>query len=231
MPAPAADLLLLAPAPVAGTRSVLVRVGLRVSARHRPRCRCDDGVATPRCAGRRAARARRVGPADTSSAAVRHATAPRARGRSSVAIAAWRIAFDGCSSRHEGDEPFTLRRWRPKRVSGALSRHPRSPPTAAILVVNQLHLEDYLRGVVPVEIGERSPGEQAAVRGAGGGGPLVRGDAIVLPARGGRAELRLRGRASGGGPGLWRARRGAAARRRGRRRDGGAGALAHRHGW
>jgi stage II sporulation protein D len=32
-----------------------------------------------------------------------------------------------------------------------------------LLVVNRLHMEDYLRGVVPLEIGRRAPGEEAAV--------------------------------------------------------------------
>lgn len=33
-----------------------------------------------------------------------------------------------------------------------------------VLAVNHVQLEDYLRGVVPLEIGERSPGERAAVQ-------------------------------------------------------------------
>jgi stage II sporulation protein D len=33
-----------------------------------------------------------------------------------------------------------------------------------VLVLNRLYLEDYLKGVVPMEIGNRAPGEEAAVR-------------------------------------------------------------------
>ena len=33
-----------------------------------------------------------------------------------------------------------------------------------VLVINRLYLEDYLRGVVPMEIGNRAPGEEEAVR-------------------------------------------------------------------
>lgn len=35
---------------------------------------------------------------------------------------------------------------------------------SGVLAVNHVQLEDYLRGVVPLEIGERSPGERAAVQ-------------------------------------------------------------------
>lgn len=38
-----------------------------------------------------------------------------------------------------------------------------SRSAAGLLVVNRLHMEDYLRGVVPLEIGKRAPGEEAAV--------------------------------------------------------------------
>lgn len=37
------------------------------------------------------------------------------------------------------------------------------PLGGQVLVVNRLYLEDYLRGVVPLEIGRRAPGEEAAV--------------------------------------------------------------------
>jgi stage II sporulation protein D len=37
------------------------------------------------------------------------------------------------------------------------------PTGAGLTVVNRLYLEDYLRGVVPLEIGRRAPGERAAV--------------------------------------------------------------------
>lgn len=38
------------------------------------------------------------------------------------------------------------------------------PSGDEVLVVNRLYLEDYLRGVVPLEIGHRAPGEAAAVQ-------------------------------------------------------------------
>ena len=38
-----------------------------------------------------------------------------------------------------------------------------TPATAGVLVVNRLGVESYLRGVVPLEIGDRKPGEEAAV--------------------------------------------------------------------
>ncbi|HEX6534078.1 MAG TPA: SpoIID/LytB domain-containing protein [Gemmatimonadaceae bacterium] len=38
------------------------------------------------------------------------------------------------------------------------------PDGDRVMVVNRLYLEDYLRGVVPLEIGHRAPGEEAAVR-------------------------------------------------------------------
>jgi stage II sporulation protein D len=37
------------------------------------------------------------------------------------------------------------------------------PSKGKVMVVNRLYLEDYLRGVVPLEIGRRQPGEEAAV--------------------------------------------------------------------
>jgi len=37
------------------------------------------------------------------------------------------------------------------------------PVTGGVMVINRLYLEDYLRGVVPLEIGKRAPGEEAAV--------------------------------------------------------------------
>lgn len=66
------------------------------------------------------------------------------------------------------DEPFTLSpmaegaplTWNGRRYRGTLAF---VPVDTAILVVNQLDLESYLRGVVPVELGVRSPGEQAAL--------------------------------------------------------------------
>jgi stage II sporulation protein D len=38
-----------------------------------------------------------------------------------------------------------------------------TPGSAGVLVVNRLGVESYLRGVVPLEIGDRKPGEEAAV--------------------------------------------------------------------
>src|ERR1044071_3864966 len=38
-----------------------------------------------------------------------------------------------------------------------------TPNEGALLVVNRLGVESYLRGVVPLEIGDRKPGEEAAV--------------------------------------------------------------------
>lgn len=38
-----------------------------------------------------------------------------------------------------------------------------TPSNGALLVVNRLGVESYLRGVVPLEIGDRKPGEEAAV--------------------------------------------------------------------
>ena len=80
-----------------------------------------------------------------------------------------RIAFDG-SDRVTAwsDEPFTLSpvadgaplAWNGRRYRGTLAF---VPVDTAILVVNQLDLESYLRGVVPVELGVRSPNEQAAL--------------------------------------------------------------------
>jgi len=66
------------------------------------------------------------------------------------------------------DEPFTLEsdghaaslRWEGKRYRGALAF---VAVDTAILVVNRLPLESYLRGVVPLELGVRSPNESAAL--------------------------------------------------------------------
>src|SRR6185503_18151490 len=38
-----------------------------------------------------------------------------------------------------------------------------TPNNGGLLVVNRLGVESYLRGVVPLEIGDRKPGEEAAV--------------------------------------------------------------------
>lgn len=64
--------------------------------------------------------------------------------------------------------PLTARPDRPvdfilvngKRYRGEVMLHVR---TDGLLVTNRLHLEDYLRGVVPLEIGRRVSGEEAAV--------------------------------------------------------------------
>jgi len=70
------------------------------------------------------------------------------------------------TSRHAG--PFLVRATTPgsfvtyegKRYRGELVL---TPSGGGILVVNRLGVESYLRGVVPLEIGERKPGEEAAV--------------------------------------------------------------------
>jgi stage II sporulation protein D len=64
--------------------------------------------------------------------------------------------------------PFLIRATTPgsfvtyegKRYRGELVL---TPNGSGILVVNRLGVESYLRGVVPLEIGDRKPGEQAAV--------------------------------------------------------------------
>src|SRR5207342_1897183 len=38
-----------------------------------------------------------------------------------------------------------------------------TPGDGGLLVVNRLGVESYLRGVVPLEIGDRKPGEEAAI--------------------------------------------------------------------
>lgn len=65
------------------------------------------------------------------------------------------------------DEPFTLAagrdgavRWNGRTYRGQLAF---VPVDTAILVVNVVPLEDYLRGVVPLELGVRSPNERAAL--------------------------------------------------------------------
>lgn len=65
-------------------------------------------------------------------------------------------------------EPLTLRpqaagalvEWDGRRYRGELTIIPRD---SGLLVVNRLPLEDYLRGVVPLEIGPRTEAERAAV--------------------------------------------------------------------
>ncbi|MGQ0713608.1 MAG: SpoIID/LytB domain-containing protein [Gemmatimonadaceae bacterium] len=47
-----------------------------------------------------------------------------------------------------------------KRYRGEVMLHARND---GLLVTNRLHVEDYLRGVVPLEIGRRASGEEAAV--------------------------------------------------------------------
>jgi stage II sporulation protein D len=80
-----------------------------------------------------------------------------------------RLTFDG-SQRVTAwsEEPFTLAaiapsgvvRWNGRRFRGTLAF---VPVDTAILVVNHLDLESYLRGVVPLELGVRSPAESAAL--------------------------------------------------------------------
>jgi stage II sporulation protein D len=70
------------------------------------------------------------------------------------------------TSRYSG--PFLVRATTPgsfvtyegKRYRGELII---SPASEGLLVVNRLGVESYLRGVVPLEIGDRKPGEEAAV--------------------------------------------------------------------
>ena len=70
------------------------------------------------------------------------------------------------TSRRSG--PFLVRATTPgsfvtyegKRYRGELII---TPSNGALLVVNRLGVESYLRGVVPLEIGDRKPGEEAAV--------------------------------------------------------------------
>lgn len=81
-----------------------------------------------------------------------------------------RIAFDG-SDRVTAwsEEPFVLApdgaestlRWNEHRYRGTIAF---IPTDTAIVVVNQLDLESYLRGVVPLELGIRSPNESAALQ-------------------------------------------------------------------
>ena len=80
-----------------------------------------------------------------------------------------RVTFDG-SDRVTAwsEEPFTLApdgasatlRWNGHRYRGSLVF---VPTDTAILVINQVDLESYLRGVVPLELGIRSPNEAAAL--------------------------------------------------------------------
>lgn len=81
-----------------------------------------------------------------------------------------RIAFDGTDRVTAwSEEPFTLA---PDGAGTALIYNGRRyrgtlafvPTDTAIIVVNQLDLESYLRGVVPLELGIRSPNEAAALQ-------------------------------------------------------------------
>ena len=79
------------------------------------------------------------------------------------------VSGDGMRATAWSDEPFTMVAdgegarvaWGNHRYRGMLLF---VPTDTAILVVNRLELEDYLRGVVPLEIGVRSPNEWAAVQ-------------------------------------------------------------------
>lgn len=81
-----------------------------------------------------------------------------------------RIAFDGTDRVTAwSDEPFTLAPDGASTVLAFNGRHYRGalafvPTDTAIIVVNQLELESYLRGVVPLELGIRSPNEAAALQ-------------------------------------------------------------------
>ena len=74
-------------------------------------------------------------------------TAGVARGKESVVI------------RAEGNSPYVL--WNGKRYRGDLVI---TPTDSGLLVVNRLSMDDYLRGVVPLEIGNRTAAEFAAVQ-------------------------------------------------------------------
>ncbi|MBA2708045.1 MAG: SpoIID/LytB domain-containing protein [Gemmatimonadaceae bacterium] len=85
------------------------------------------------------------------------------RGRQLVALRSGGSA----TSRHQG--PFIIRASSPgsfvrhagKRYRGELII---TPTDSGMVVVNRLGVESYLRGVVPLEIGTRQPGEEAAVQ-------------------------------------------------------------------
>ncbi|MDP9279335.1 MAG: SpoIID/LytB domain-containing protein [Gemmatimonadota bacterium] len=61
--------------------------------------------------------------------------------------------------RPEGNSPYVL--WNGKRYRGDLVI---TPTDSGLLVVNRLSMDDYLRGVVPLEIGNRTAAEFAAVQ-------------------------------------------------------------------
>ena len=79
------------------------------------------------------------------------------------------VSGDGRQTTAWSDEPFTIAAtgegtrvaWGKHHYRGVLLF---VPTDTAILVVNQLDLEDYLRGVVPLEIGVRSRNDSAAVQ-------------------------------------------------------------------
>ncbi|MDP9278191.1 MAG: SpoIID/LytB domain-containing protein, partial [Gemmatimonadota bacterium] len=59
--------------------------------------------------------------------------------------------------RAEGNSPYV--QWNGKRYRGDLLI---TPTDSGLLVVNRLSMDDYLRGVVPLEIGNRTAAEFAA---------------------------------------------------------------------
>jgi len=61
--------------------------------------------------------------------------------------------------RPEANNPFVV--WDGKRYRGDLVI---TPTDSGLLVVNRLSMDDYLRGVVPLEIGNRTSAEMAAVQ-------------------------------------------------------------------
>jgi stage II sporulation protein D len=90
------------------------------------------------------------------------------------------------------DEPFVLEpvrdgavRWNGRRYRGQLAF---VPVDTAILMVNVVRLEDYLRGVVPLELGIRSPNEQAALEAQA---IAARSYAVVRARAGARAPFDL----------------------------------------
>jgi stage II sporulation protein D len=62
-------------------------------------------------------------------------------------------------ARADGGEALIV--YNEKRYRGELAFY---PGDSGVLVVNQLMLDDYLKGVVPLEIGRRQPGDSAAIQ-------------------------------------------------------------------
>jgi stage II sporulation protein D len=60
-----------------------------------------------------------------------------------------------------GASPSTVLRWNGRRYRGELAVS--AGPDGGVLVVNRLGIEDYLRGVVPREVGSLAPADRAAI--------------------------------------------------------------------